>query len=121
MRVGQPRQGDAFPAVTDDATLGGYLDLHDRPPAFEGSDGAAYSADLYVDDTADADGRYGSAVLFVCWSDSGDRPVGHVETPILAFGATPEAAAAKVRSLSLYEVKEHLDRAIAEKKERLPW
>ncbi len=119
--MGQPRQGDAFPAVTEDATLGGYLDLHDRPPAFEGSDGAAYSADLYVDDTPDADGRYGSAVLFVCWSDSGDRPVGHVETPILGFGATAEAAAAKVRSLSLYEVKEHLDRAIAEKKERPSW
>lgn len=105
----------------DDSTLGGYLELHDRPPAFEGSDGAAYSAALFVDDTPDADGRFGAAMLFVRWSDGGDRPVGHVETPILAFGTTPEEAAAKVRALSLHEVKAHLDRAITERKERPAW
>lgn len=99
--------------MSDDATLGGYLDRHERAPAFEGSDGRAYSAAVYVDDEPDADGRYGAAVLFVQWSESGERPTGHLETPYLGFGATAEEAAAQVRALTLFEVKAHLDRAIA--------
>lgn len=99
--------------MTDDSTLGGYLEAHSRPPAFEGSDGAAYSAAVYVDDTPDEGGRYGGAVMFVRWAEGGDRPVGHLETAFLVFGDTPEAAAAAVRALSLYEVKAELDKAIA--------
>lgn len=99
--------------MTDDSTLGGYLEVHARPPAFEGSDGAAYSAAVYVDDSPDEDGRYGGAVLFVRWSEGGDRPVGHLESAFLVFGDTSEAAAAAVRALSLHEVKAELDRAIA--------
>jgi len=98
--------------VTDDSTLGGYLEVHARPPAFEGSDGAAYSAAVYVDDTADEGGRYGGAVLFVRWSEGGDRPVGHLESAFLVFGDTPEEAATAVRALSLHEVKAELDKAI---------
>ncbi len=99
--------------MTDDSTLGGYLEVHARPPAFEGSDGAAYSAAVYVDDAPDESGRYGGAVLFVRWSEGGDRPVGHLESAFLVFGDTPEEAAAAVRALSLHEVKAELDRAIA--------
>ncbi len=104
-------------AVTGDSTLGGYLEAHARPPAFEGSDGVAYSAAVYVDDTPDEGGRYGGAVLFVRWSEGGDRPVGHLESAFLVFGDTPEEAAAAVRALSLHEVKAELDRAIAGSKE----
>jgi len=99
--------------VTDDATLGGYESVHDRPPAFEGSDGIAYTAAVYVDDAPDDAGRYGGALLFVRWSDGGDRTVGHLETPYLAFGSTPAEAAATVRNLTLHEVKDHLEAAIA--------
>lgn len=107
--------------MTDDSTLGGYLDVHDRPPAFAGPDGAAYSAAIYVDGTPDERGRYGAAVLFVCWSQTGDRPVGHAETPYLVFGATPEEAAIKLRALTLHEVKQQLDRAVAAREEHPPW
>lgn len=107
--------------MMDDSTLGGYLELHDRPPAFEGPDGAAYSAAIYVDETPDEAGRYGAAVLFVRWSQSGDRPVGHVETPYLAFGGTPDEAAAAIRTLSLHDVKRHLDTAVAAQQERPSW
>jgi hypothetical protein len=104
--------------VTDDSTLGGYQEAHDRPPAFEGADGAAYSAAVYADDTPDERGRYGAAVLFVQWSAIGSHAVGHLETPYLAFGSTPEEAAAKIGALTLLEVKEHLDRAIAARGKR---
>lgn len=107
--------------MTDDATLGGYLEMHDRPPAFEGPDGAAYSAAVYVDQEPDAAGGYGAAVLFVRWSENGDRPVGHIETPCLAHGDTPEEAEAKVRALSLHEVKRRLDQAVAAAARRPDW
>jgi hypothetical protein len=107
--------------VIDDSTLGGYLDLHGRPPAFEGSDGRAYSAAVFVDESPDEKGRFGAAVLFVQWSDAGEHPVGHLETPYVAFGKTAEEAEAVVRRLSLHEVKKQLDDAIAQRQERPSW
>ena len=65
----------------------------------------------WVDDAPDAEGRYGAALLFVRWA-GGDKPVGHVETDYLAFGATPADALAPLLALSLREVKEHLDRCV---------
>lgn len=107
--------------MTNDSTLGGYLERHSRPPAFEGSDGLAYSAAIYVDDEADAEGRYGGAVLFVRWSEAGDRPAGHLETPYLVYGTSPEDATARMRELTLHEVKDGLERAIAAQRERPAW
>jgi hypothetical protein len=107
--------------VTDDSTLGGYLEVHGRPPTFEGADGRAYSAEEFVDAQPGEDGRFGAALLFVCWSESGERPVGHVETPYLVHGNTVEEAKAGVRRLTLHELKEQLDRAVAESKERPSW
>jgi hypothetical protein len=87
--------------------------VHERAPAFSGRDGEAYSVATFVDDTPDARGLYGAALLFVRWSPAGDRPVGHVETDYLAWGPTPAAALAPVLALSLLEIKEHLDRCLA--------
>jgi hypothetical protein len=56
---------------------------------------------------------YGAALLFVRWSPSGDRPVGHLESETLAWGRNPEEAASRLESLSLYDVKAALDEAIA--------
>ena len=66
----------------------------------------------FVDDAPNAKGLYGAALLFVRWSDSGDRPVGHLETEYLAWGATPAEAMAPVLALTLQEVKRQLDRCI---------
>src|SRR5205814_472415 len=57
--------------LTDD-TLGGYWRVHERAPAFGGADGRPYSVGTFVDETPDAQGRYGAALLFVQWSDAGD-------------------------------------------------
>lgn len=98
--------------MTEDAILGGYLRKHERAPAFEGSDGAAYSVAVLVD--GDVDGRFGAALLFVRWSEAGDRPVGHLETDYLAFGATEKEAKTAAHALTLHEVKDHLERLIAQ-------
>jgi hypothetical protein len=94
-------------------TLGGYMQKHDRAAAFGGSDGAAYSVAIYVEEEPDFRGMYGAALLFVRWSSSGDRPVGHLESETLAWGKTPEEAQARLESLSLFDVKAALDEAIA--------
>lgn len=107
--------------VTVDATLGGYLDTHERPPAFEGADGQAYSVEIYVDDEPCEDGRFGAAILFVRWSPAGDAPAGHLETEFLAYGATPADAGASLRTLTLHDLKAKLDELIALHKELLDW
>jgi hypothetical protein len=94
-------------------TLGGYMAKHDRAAAFGGSDGQAYSVAIYVDEEPDVRGLYGAALLFVRWSPSGDRPVGHVETEVLTWGRTEAEAADRIKVLSLYDVKAALDEAIA--------
>jgi len=98
--------------VIDDTTLGGYQQVHQRPPAFGGADGQAYSVAPWVDDIPNADGRYGAALLFVRWA-GGEKPIGHLETDYIAFGSTPEAAVAPLLALTLREVKEHLDKCVA--------
>ena len=90
----------------DDTTLGGYQQVHGRPPAFGGVDGSAYSVGTFTDDTAN--GQIGAALLFVRW-DEAARPVGHLETDYLAFGATPDEAVAPLLTLTLEQVKAHLD------------
>jgi len=94
-------------------TLGGYMRKHERAAAFSGSDGQAYSVAIYVEDEPDLRGLYAAALLFVRWSPSGDRPVGHLESETLAWGRTPEEAGSGLESLSLYDVKDALEEAIA--------
>lgn len=96
-----------------EVTLGGYLAKHERPPAFGGRDGAPYSVDLWIDDVPDERGRYGAALVFIRWSPAGDRPVGHLESDYLAWGQSPGEAEARIKLLSLYDVKAQLDAAIA--------
>ena len=94
-------------------TLGGYMARHERAAAFGGSDGQPYSVAVYVEDEPDARGMYGAALLFVRWSPAGDRPVGHLETPPLAWGRSAAEAEERIKVLSLYDVKAALDEAIA--------
>ena len=105
----------------DDTTLGGYQQVHGRPPAFGGTDGQAYSVATFTDDATGA-GRYGAALLFVRWGESAGGqggqggqggPLGHLETDYLAFGATPDEALAPVLALTLEQVKAHLDACVA--------
>ena len=92
--------------------MGGYQRVHERAPAFAGSDGQSYSVGTYVDEAPDGQGRFGAALLFVRWSDAGDRPVGHLETDYLFRGASPAEALTPLLALTLQDVKRHLDACI---------
>ncbi len=70
-----------------------------------------------MDEEPDERGRYGAALLFVRWGPAGDRPMGTVESPPLAWGRSPEEADERVKGLSLYDVKAALDAAIASRPE----
>ena len=116
LRQAAPELGRIHPVILHhdpELTLGGYLAKHERAPAFGGSDGQAYSVAIWIDEEPDVRGRYGASLLFVRWSPAGDRPLGTVESAALAWGRAPEEADARIKALSLYDVKEALDAAIA--------
>ena len=100
-----------------EVTLGGYMAKHGRAAAFGGNDGHAYSVGVWTDDVADERGRFGAALVFVRWDGAGERPIGHAETPYLAWGATAAEAEERIKALSLYDVKAALDEAIAARPE----
>jgi hypothetical protein len=102
-------------SLDPEITLAGYMAKHGRAAAFGGRDGQAYSVGIWVDDVPDSRGRFGAAILFVQWSQAGDRPVGHVETDYLAWGSSPAEAEDRLKALSLFDVKAALDQAIAER------
>ncbi|MBI4502479.1 MAG: hypothetical protein HY700_15125 [Gemmatimonadetes bacterium] len=107
--------------MNDDSTLGGYFETHQRPPAFEGTDGRAYSVAVYVEETDSPGGGFGAALLFVRWTTAGTEPEGHLETEYLAFGNTPVEAEQRIRALTLHQVKEQLDRVVAGAENRRAW
>jgi hypothetical protein len=110
--VGQFKQPDF--SKGDPNTIGGYAAAHERPAAFEGSDGFSYSVELMA--TQDAPGRepWGAFVFFVRWARIGaSSPEGHLESDVLARGATEEQALERLGALPLNEIKRVLDALIA--------
>jgi hypothetical protein len=94
-----------------DATLGGYLREHERPPAFEGLDGDSYTVEIITDRPGPGDGGPWCAYLFFLrWQ--GQQPVGHVESDYLAWAGSEEEARAGVERLTLREVKDLLDKLV---------
>ena len=110
--MGQFKQPDFTKG--DPNTIGGYAAAHERPAAFEGSDGFSYSVELMA--TEDAQGRepWGAFVFFVRWARIGaSSPEGHLESDVLARGATQEQALERLGALPLNEIKRVLDALIA--------
>jgi hypothetical protein len=104
--------------ATEDATLGGYIKLHERPPAFEGVDGQPYSVSIEVEKTPNLARPFVGYLVFPRWAETGLGIVGHVETPILSEGTTRAEVVDHIGDLPLLRVKELLDEAIREKEER---
>ncbi len=106
----------------DPNTIGGYMAVHDRPAAFEGSDGASYSVEIVSDTSGEKQRPFAAYLLFVRWGQGDPVASGHLETDFLAFAATEEEARRMVGALSLNEVKLKLDELIkARRSELLPW
>ena len=106
----------------DPNTIGGYMAVHDRPAAFEGSDGASYSVEIVTDVSDDKNRPFGAYLLFVRWREGDPVASGHLETDFLAFADSEDEARKMVGGMLLNEVKEALDLLIKSRREALkPW
>ena len=106
----------------DPNTIGGYMAVHDRPAAFEGSDGASYSVEIVTDASGDNARPFAAYLLFVRWRQGDPVASGHLETEFLAFADNEDDARNLVGAMMLNEVKIRLDDLIkARRAEHLPW
>ena len=96
----------------DPNTIGGYMAVHDRPAAFEGSDGASYSVEIVADESGEKEKPFAAYLLFVRWGHGDPVASGHLETEFLSFAATEDEARRAVGALSLNDVKARLDALI---------
>ena len=97
---------------SEDATLGGYFRLHERPPAFEGSDGHPYTVSVEVEKTADLRHPWRGFLVFPRWAETGVGIVGHVETPTMWSGRRREDVTAAAGETPLIEVQALLEAAL---------
>ena len=95
-----------------DATLGGYIAEHNRPPAFEGVDGMPYTVSIEAERHGSLRRPWSGYHVFPRWADTGLGIVGHVETEVLANGRTEDEIRATLGNLNLDRVKSLLDGAI---------
>lgn len=102
----------------DERTLGGYMAVHARPAAFEGLDGASYSADILTDTTGDDELPWGAYLFFVQWGRGEPEAVGHLETGFLVRGNSEEAVRRAAGQMSLLVVKATLDGLIRARSDR---
>lgn len=109
------RQPDT-PKPARDLTLRGYIDTHDRPPAFEGIDGQPYTVAVDSEQTDDAARPFAAFLIFIRWAATGAGIMDHVESRDIAFGESAEDARDAALDLSLYEIKAELDAAIERKR-----
>ncbi len=96
----------------DDTTLGGYFRVHDRPPAYQGSDGHPYTVSVETERTGDLRAPVAGFLVFPRWAQTGVGIVGHVETETVVHCDSEDEAKDRLGTLSLLEVQDLLERAI---------
>ncbi len=109
----------AVVAPVKDVTLGGYIEVHDRVPAFEGSDGQPYTVDVDVEETGDPARPYVGFLIFIRWAATGAGIMDHTESGDLTEGGSEAEARQAVLDLTLFEIKTELDTAIARRRAAL--
>ncbi|MBE22920.1 MAG: hypothetical protein CME22_04460 [Gemmatimonadetes bacterium] len=97
----------------DEATLGGYTEVHERPPAFEGSDGFPYTVSAEIETSKDLEAPYIVYLVFPRWASTGLGITGHLQTPILYREKTREQAEIAISMLKLSDIKLLLEEGIA--------
>lgn len=102
-----------------DVTFAGYVETHDRVPAFEGSDGQPYTVDIDTEETGDPERPWVAFLVFVRWAATGAGIMGHVTSGNVAAADSEHEARAAALELTLYELKSELDRAIESRRELL--
>ena len=109
--------GNGHEGPAPDVTFRGYVETHDRVPAFEGSDGEAYTVDIDTEERPE--GGWIAFLVFVRWAATGAGIMGHVTSNDVARGASEDAVRDAALDLTLYELKTELDRAIQRRAELL--
>jgi hypothetical protein len=105
----------------DESTIGGYAAVHDRPAAFEGSDGFSYSVELMTEETGDANAPWAGFFLFVKWARLGAQtPEGHLESDYLARGSAEVDARRMLGLTPLEDVKAILEALIVQRESDKP-
>lgn len=107
---GNQNNGDIH--ASPDATLGGYIREHSRPPAFEGVDGEPYTVSIEIEKTGNLLAPYQGYLVFPRWAATGLGVLDHVETPTLLTGKQREKVERELGQLPLVQVKVLLDQAI---------
>ena len=95
-----------------DHSLGGYFAVHNRPPAYEGTDGHPYTVSMEIQHTENLRAPFSGYLVFPRWAQTGVGIVGHVETQTLVEARTTEEADEQLKALSLHRVQELLEQAI---------
>lgn len=103
--------------AADDATLGGYFDVHNRPPAFEGADGLPYTVSIEVEKTGDLLKPFAGYLVFPRWAETGLGIIGHVETGVLWEGRGSDEVRENAHALGLLEVQQLLNESIQRKED----
>lgn len=102
----------------DANTIGGYRLVHDRPAAFEGSDGMSYSVELLAEETGEPGRAWGACLLFLRWKRIGEQGIeGHLETDWLAHGDTADDALERLSAWPLSAAREQLEALLAERRQ----
>ena len=101
----------------EDQTLGGYLEVHTRPPAFSGSDEQPYTVSVEIESVENLAAPFVAFLVFPRWAETGLGIVGHLETPVLWNGKSRDEVQVRAHALSLAEVKRLLEEAIHRKRE----
>jgi hypothetical protein len=104
-------------SAPEDGTLGGYLRVHSRPPAFEGVDGQPYTVSIELEKTANLRAPWAAYLVFPKWAETGLGVVGHLETPLLWEGRDEQEALRLAGETPLAGVKALLDEAIRRRRE----
>ncbi len=105
------------PALPEDGTLGGYLEVHNRPPAFEGSDGHPYTVSLEIEQTSNLRAPYAGFLVFPRWAETGIGVVGHVATPLLVERKSSQESLEWMARLPLRTVQDYLEQALSRDRE----
>ena len=100
-----------------DATLGGYFAVHNRPPAFEGSDRQPYTVSVEAEKVPNLRTPWVAYLVFPRWAETGLGIVGHVETPVIWEGRSREEVEELAGQTTLLAVKNLLDDAIRRRAE----
>ncbi len=114
----EDRPADQSEGDAPDATLGGYIGEHDRPPGFEGSDGQPYTVSIEVESVENLLAPFVAYLVFPRWAETGLGIVDHVETPVLYEGKSRDEVLGRAGELSLHDVKQLLDEAIQTRNRR---